>query len=216
MEKACLVTGKPGPLFGEIVRTAVGRGRNMLVTRSGHMGLDDSVPESVETIAWNRRSALSARSVLMHAINTFGRLDEAIVVYSPAEDLAPFHESSIVGIEDRVDAEIKGYLFILREILAQFVRQGHGRLALVFSEPADPVRSPLESSGAGSFVSLADSLDRVYSSEELSVVRCHSDGHDTAGFADLVLDRLDARPERRSRWHHFASRSGLFSRRQRQ
>ena len=213
MEKACLVTGKPGPLFGEIVRLAAGRERQTLVTRSGHMNPGDGSEESAATVSWNRRSPLSARSVVLHAVNTFGRLDEAIAIYSPAQDPSPFHESSIVGIEDRVDAEVKGYLYILREIVAQFVRQGRGRLVLVLREPPDVTGSPLETVGVGSFVAIAESLQRIYQSDALSVQRFRSTSEEAVGYAHFILDRMERPGGRRNRrWHTFDPRSRLFSR----
>ncbi|MEE8441523.1 MAG: hypothetical protein V3S41_07370, partial [Spirochaetia bacterium] len=97
MGKSCLVTGKSGPLLVEIVQRAAVRHRQTLVTRSGRTDLGRVDDVSTSIISWNRRSALSARSVLLHATNLFGHLDEAIVIFAPAQDSATFHESSIVG-----------------------------------------------------------------------------------------------------------------------
>ena len=204
MEKACLVTGKSGPLLAEIVRQAAARHRQTLVTRSGRMDLGKVDDESTSIISWNRRSALSSRSVLLHATNLFGRLDEAIVIFTPAHDLATFHESSIVGIEDRIDAEVKGYLYILREILGQLVRQGAGRVALVLQHPSEELQSPLEATVVGSFAALAESLDRYYQNEPVIIERFRTDGDDAPGFANFVLDRLDVDRGQRER----ARRSG--------
>ncbi|MBU8914024.1 MAG: hypothetical protein KOO61_08385 [Spirochaetales bacterium] len=206
MEKACLVTGKSGPLLVEIVRQAAARHRQILVTRSGRMDLGQVDDESTSIISWNRRSALSARSVLLHATNLFGRLDEAIVIFAPAHDSATFHESSIVGIEDRIDAEVKGYLYILREILGQLVRQGAGRVVLVLQHPREELQSPLEAVGVGSFVALAESLNRYYRNEPMTIERFRTDVDDAPGFAGSILDRLDAdrglraRARRSGRW----------------
>ncbi len=171
------------------------------------MDLGQVDDESTSIISWNRRSALSARSVLLHATNLFGGLDEAIVIFAPAQDSATFHESSIVGIEDRIDAEVKGYLYILREIIGRLVRQGAGRVALVLQHPPEELQSPLEAVGVGSFAALAESLDRYYRNEPVTIERFRTDGDDAPGFADFILDRLDvdrgnARRARRSgkRW----------------
>ena len=192
MEKACLVTGKSGPLLVEIVRRAAARHRQTLVTRSGRMDLGQVDDESTSIISWNRRSALSARSVLLHATNLFGRLDEAIVIFAPARDSSTFHESSIVGIEDRIDAEVKGYLYILRETLALLVRQGAGRVALVLQHPPEELQSPLEAIGVGSFAALAESLGRYYRNEPVTIQRFRTEVDDAPGFADFILDRLDS------------------------
>ena len=148
--------------------------------------------ETTSIISWNRRSALSARSVILHATNLYGHLDEAIVIFAPAQDAAIFHESSIVGIEDRIDAEVKGYLYILRETLGQLVRQGAGRVALVLQHPPEELQSPLEAAGVGSFAALAESLDRYYQNEPVTIERFRTEVDDAPGFADFILDHLDS------------------------
>ena len=197
MEKACLVTGKSGPLLVEIVQLAAARQRQILVTRSGRLDPGQHDNDSTSSISWNRRSALSARSVLLHTKNRFGRLDEAIVIFAPVQDAVTFHESSIVGIEDRIDAEVKGYLYILREIFALLVKQGAGRVALVLQQPPAELQSPLVATSVGSFAALAESLDRYYRNEPVTILRFQTNGDDVPGYAEFILDRLDAVNDRR-------------------
>jgi NAD(P)-dependent dehydrogenase (short-subunit alcohol dehydrogenase family) len=215
MEKTCLVTGKSGPLLVDIVQHLAETNRQLLVTRSGQMELGQT-DDDVAVISWNRRSALSSRSVLLHAVNTFGRLDEAVVVFSPAPDTSTFHESSIVGIEDRIDAEVKGYLYILREILAQLVKQGAGSVALVLHHPPDELQTPLEAAATGSFVSLVDSISRYYRNEPVGVHRFRSSDDDIPGYARFIASRLDqdagSRTSARRRWLSYRRRRGLFQR----
>jgi len=204
MEKACLVTGKSGPLLVEIVRRMEGLSRRMLVTRSGQMDLGLIDEEKTSVISWNRRSALSARSVLLHATNVFGRLDEAIIVFSAAPAGTTFHESSIVGIEDRIDAEVKGYLYILRETLTCFLKQGGGTIALVVDRSASTFPSPLESTATGAFMSLAESIARLYQNEPLTIRRFVSASDDMSGYARHVCEHLEpARRRRPGRWMRY-------------
>lgn len=199
MERACLVTGKSGPLLVELAQRVAARERGLLVTRSGRLDPDLPEGDTVSVISWNRRSALSARSVVLHATNIFNRLDEAIVVFSPAHDTGTFHDTSIVSIEDRIDAEVKGSVYILREIFAQLVKQRSGRVVLVMQHPPEELQSPMEASGIGSFAMLAESLERYYRNEPISVLRFRSDEDDAPGFAEYILDRLDVEKGRSSR-----------------
>jgi len=212
MEQACLVTGKSSELLAEVVHEAARRGRNALVARSGP--LEIALDEGSSTVAWNRRSALSARSVVLHAQNLHGRLEEAIIVFSPVREAVPFHESSIVSIENRTDAEVKGYLFMIREIVSLFQKQRSGRLLLAVREDETGIRSPLEAMSVGSFVSSAESLQEFYRNEQLEIRLCYSRSTDVAGYAGFILDALDApRPRRpRAEWMRYATRGGIFSR----
>ncbi len=213
MNQACLVTGKSSQLLAEVVHETVARGRRSLIARSGALELSAAV-ESAATITWNRRSALSARSVVLHAQNLYGRLDEAVIVFAPVRESVPFHESSIVSIENRTDAEVKGYLFMIREIVAQFQKQRSGRLVLAVQETESEVRSPLEAMSLGGFISAAEALQQFYRNEPLEIRLCYSRSDDHPGYAAFILDALDAPVPRRSRteWLRYAARGGVFSR----
>lgn len=212
MGKACLVTGKSSELLAEVAREAVNRERQALVARSGPLELAGS-GEGPAVVSWNRRSALSARSVLLHGQNLFGRLDEAIIVFSPVQDTVPFHESSIVSVENRTDAEVKGYLFMIREIVALFQKQRAGRLLLAVLEPDNQVRSPLEALSLGGFVSAAEALQRFYVNEALEVRLCHALSSCEGGYAAFIMDALDAPRQRRSRvWQRHQAKTRLFGR----
>lgn len=212
MEPACLVTGKSNELLAEVVLAAAARSRRVLVARSGPLELR-GVGEEIKSVSWNRRSALSARTTTLHARNLFGRLDEAIIVFAPVVESAPFHESSIVGIENRTDAEVKGYLFLLRELVAHFQAQGGGKLLLAVQDHDVEVRSPLEAMSLGSFVAAAEALQRSYINEPLAITLCYSTIDEPAGYASFCLDALDAPPPRRPKveWQRYSRRGGLRS-----
>ncbi|MFW5688533.1 MAG: hypothetical protein ACOCWX_01190 [Spirochaetota bacterium] len=213
MEQACLVTGKSNELLADVVQEVAARGRRTLVARSGPLDVDSGA-ENISTVSWNRRSALSARSVVLHAQNLYGRLDEAVVVFSPVRESVPFHESSIVSIENRTDAEVKGYLFLIREIVAMFQKQRSGRLLLALQEPDDELRPPLEAISLGSFVGAAESLVGYYRNEPLEIRLCSSRSSDTPGYAGFIADALEApRPRRpKNHWLRFGARGGFFNR----
>ena len=212
MEQACLVTGKSSELLAEVVREAVAHGRRTTLARGGPLELPQL--EGVSVVSWNRRSALSARSVVLHAQNTHGRLEEAVIVFSPVRDTVPFHESSIVNIENRVDAEMKGYLFLIRELASVFQKQRSGTLLLAVHDYESEVRSPAEAMALGGFMAAAESLQRFYEREPLEVKLCYSQADDTEAYASFILGALDSPPPRRVRneWLRFAVRGGFFAR----
>jgi hypothetical protein len=213
MERTCLIAGKSGALLTDVVRHCSEARRQPLVARSGQAELPDLPPGSPAPISWNRRSALSARSLLLHAQTTCGRIEEAIVIYSPVHESNPFHASTVVSIEDRVDAEVKGYLFLLRELVALFESQRSGRLVLAVSDRSAELPSPLEAAGLGSFMALSRSLQDLYEGESLRVRLCYSTADDTDAFARVVAGELDVRDRRRSKsgWLTFPPRSRVRS-----
>lgn len=213
MEQACLVTGKSSELLADVVNEAAARDRRVLVARSGPLETF-TPPEGTTTVSWNRRSALSARSVVLHGQNLHGRLGEAVVVFSPVRESVPFHESSIVSVENRTDAEVKGYLFMIREIVSLFQKQGGGRLVLAVLDRESEVRSPLEAMSLGSFRSTAEALQRFYENEPIELRLCYSRSEDVSGYAGFIVDTLAAPRARRQRseWLRYGPRGGFFSR----
>ncbi len=213
MGKACLVTGKSSELLVEVARRTAASERRTLVARSGALETV-GVADDVTVVSWNRRSALSARSVVLHAQNLYGRLDEAVIVFSPVRESVPFHESSIVSIENRTDAEVKGYLFMMREILALFQKQRSGTLLLAVLEPEGELQSPLEAISYGGFVSGAEAMQRYYANEALEVRLCSSRSNDAAGYAGHIVEVLEAPRARRARlvWRRYQARGRIFSR----
>jgi len=213
MERTCLIAGKSGALLADVVRHCSAMQRQPLVARSGQAELPNLPPGSPAPISWNRRSALSARSLLLHAQTTGGRIEEAIVVYSPVHESTPFHACTVVSIEDRIDAELKGYLFLLRELVALFESQRSGCLVLAVSDQSAELPSPLEAAGLGSFMALSRSLQGLYEGESLRIRLCYSTDQDTDAFARMVAGELDARNSRRSKsgWQTFPTRSRVRS-----
>ena len=207
MEQACLVTGKSSELLAEVVNEAAARDRRVLIARSGPLETF-SPPEGTATVSWNRRSALSARSVVLHGQNLYGRLGEAVVVFSPVRESVPFHESSIVSIENRTDAEVKGYLFMIREVVSLFQKQGAGRLVLAVRDTGSEVRSPLEAMSLGSFQSTALALQRLYENEAIELRLCYSSSDDVSGYAGFIVETLAAPPARRRKdgWLRYGPR----------
>lgn len=190
MGRGCLITGKSTDLLAEVVHTADQRGRESVVARSGQFTVSDG--QKASTITWNRRSALSARSVVLHAQNLYHDIAEAIVVYSVVHETTPFHESSIVALENRTDAEMKGYLFLLRELVAQFQKQRSGTLILAVHQRDDTTLAPAEAFSNGGFLAFAEALQQTYQNEPFSIRLCRSATPDVASYAGFILDTADA------------------------
>lgn len=214
MDGGLLVTGKPVALLEAIAERALSHQAQIVITPGAHSELSEVLADRVHSATWNRRSALSARSVVLHTVNLFRSLEEAVIVYAPARDTAPLHEISVVRIEERVDAEVKGYLFMIREVLACFIKQGHGKLLFAVRDSEEESRSPIEAAASGSFVSMAEAIFSHYQNEPISIRGLYTTSKDHDQVAHVALDLLSAEPNSRldGRWQHYPSRGGLLAR----
>jgi hypothetical protein len=87
-------------------------------------------------LSWNPASSISARTLVLAAATRLGTINDALTIRSPpavykaAETLTPEE------IEIMVNDHIKGWFYIIRELVIYFRRQGTGSLSLVLPEEA--------------------------------------------------------------------------------
>ena len=143
MTRGIVIAGSESPLFAATAAEALKRVESfasILVPNRFLSERGNAQPPLVESgggaipLSWNPASPISARTVLLAAENRLGKIDDAIIVCSPpvvfkvAETLMPEE------IEAFVNDHIKGWFFLIRELILYFRRMGKGSLSLVASE----------------------------------------------------------------------------------
>jgi NAD(P)-dependent dehydrogenase (short-subunit alcohol dehydrogenase family) len=214
MPKTVLITGKPCRLASELVREMLAEGHAVIATAqatdvsSGEDGLD----ENLHYVRWNSRSPLSTRSVVMEAVNAYGGLDEAFLVYAPEGIYSPFHETSSATFEETVDRLVKSYLFMSKEVLSFFQRREGGSMNMVLHDATGEFAGPLDASLRGSFQSLADSLFVFYQNEPVVLRGFYSESDQNKEFARYIVSTVREKSARGGgKWHRYAARPRLFS-----
>ena len=86
-------------------------------------------------LEWNRRSPVSARTVVLSTVNAFETLDEAVILEPRLPAGSPLHESASADIERAFD-DAKGPVFLARELLRSFLAYGGGIMSFVSGGPA--------------------------------------------------------------------------------
>jgi hypothetical protein len=85
-------------------------------------------------LSWNPASPISARTVLLAAENRLGKINDCILVCSPPAVYRPPDGLAPEEIEILVDDQIKGWFFLIRELVIYFRRANSGSLSFVVSE----------------------------------------------------------------------------------
>ena len=172
---------------------------------------DETGEKQIHRFSWNRRSPLSARSLILECKNVFGGIERAIVVHAPDRVNQAFHEVPAGYIESKVDSGIKGYLFLLKELVGFFQKQGSGSIALVMHDEGSEVLSPVDACVSGSFKALAQSLFMFYQNEPINLIGFRSSTtqvHDFAGF--IFRNSEEKSVKSSSQWLKFSEKSGFF------
>lgn len=134
----------------------------------------DEIPDEREDhlpllISWNGRSLVSARKAILTCLNTFERIDTAVIIHETRQEELPVHEMTPVAIEEYIDLEIKSAFYMVREILACFIRQQSGVLALVNYIPEEYTLLPLCAASTAAFRAATDSLSTLYQNENIVI-----------------------------------------------
>jgi hypothetical protein len=84
-------------------------------------------------LSWNPGSPISARSLLLSAENHLEHVDDAVLICDPPAIRKKPGEITPSEIENIVNNHIKGWFFLIREIILTFRARGKGNLCLVTS-----------------------------------------------------------------------------------
>jgi hypothetical protein len=85
-------------------------------------------------LSWNPASPISARTLVLAAENRLARINDAVLVCSPPAVFRSADALMPEEIEILVNDHIKGWFFLIRELLQYFRRAGAGSLSLVVPE----------------------------------------------------------------------------------
>lgn len=215
MERTLLITGRQSPLTDDLVQEALARSFTVLATfdpAGEEPQVPDGLGDDLTYLEWNRRSPISARSVVLAAENKAERLEELFLVYAPEAVDTPFHETQASAIEEATDRSVKGYLFLLRELLGRSLRNGGGGVNVVVQDRGSEVVPPLEAAVSGAFLSAVRSIMTFYAEEPIRIRGFHSTGvKEGREFARYILDTIRDRPEKSTgRWNKYGGRGSLF------
>lgn len=173
--------------------------------------------ESLIPLAWNPGSPVSARTLILAAENRLEQIHEAILVCAPPPLRKSPGELSASDIEIMVNDHIKGWFFLVKELVSLFrMRQG-GTLVLALSEfesvgGKNEAPDMLGPSAVASFRAFAQGVLAAASHEPFQIIGCSSAGTDHAAFAGFIFKLLEEGGKRNTgKWHKFG-KMGLFGR----
>ena len=216
MSSAVFISDINTPLGLEITRLFLRHDRAVF----GTVSTDDektSVPEALSlkdgdllhVECWNRSSPISARNMLISAMNNFTDFDDFLLLGNPIPVTTGFHTVKVDAFQKEVDTWIKGDLFLLRDILSFCTDRQKGNLSLICLNHAHP-EAPLEEMIRRGFTGLANSLLHAYGGKDLNIFAFDASSDVSEEFAAFIFRHLSERKDKASgRWLRF--QKGIFS-----
>jgi NAD(P)-dependent dehydrogenase (short-subunit alcohol dehydrogenase family) len=208
MPRTILVTEGDSLLGGALARLLSARGLSV-VKIVGHEGGGGraSADASPAAVSWNRRSPLSARTVLLNVLNTFDVVDEVLILEPPCATHPSLHDMPSVEIERAFD-DAKGPVFLAREALAYFLGRHSGVLCMVGIGSGS---SPLESGMRECFRGLSSSLLTAGAEPGVVINGFQSGGVQPEEYAAFIDKTLEEKARKiTGRWFTCPSRTGFL------
>ena len=171
--------------------------------------------ESLIQLEWNPGSPISASNLILAAKNRLENISEAILICDPPSVYCAAADIKIVDVEVLANDHIKGWFYLVRELVSTFREKGEGALALVFPESAagnkDDAADLLGSAAAASFKALTKGLLAASVSEPYITMGFSGacTGEETS-FASFVFKHLDEKTRRSNGKFHKYGKMGFF------
>jgi len=215
MEQSILIAGNQSKLNSEIAQEALSQKHRVLATyepESEGPIIPTGLENTLHYVEWNRRSPISSRFVILQALNQQIELDHAILVFSPHNDRIMVQDLPSATIEEKLDFDAKGYLFLLKELINYFMKRQKGSITFVIQNTGPDILPPLDAMLLGSFYNLAESMFSLYENEPLILRGIESRIATNRQVAEYILQTImEDQPKNRNKWLKYNGKTGLFS-----
>jgi hypothetical protein len=223
MTRGILIAGNETPLYAATAAAAAKRVESFVsVLIPNRLPLPEGPLPRVETtggaipLLWNPASPISARTMLLAAGNRLGQINDAILICSPPAVFKTPEALTPEEIEITVNDHIKGWFFLIRELVLYFRRSGAGSLSFVAPEttPGKGKNVPVDLLGvpaAASFHSFAQGNIALAANEPFSIMGfTGSEAGAEEEFAAWLFKIIDEGARKNTgRWNKY-SRRGFF------
>ena len=227
MSRGILLVGNESPLFTAVEEEALKRAESIVsipIVNRITGGESPKQAEKVINLNWNPSSAISARTLVMAAENRLKQINDAILICSPPAVFKSPESLNPNEIEILVEDHIKGWFFLIRELLLYFSNAKSGILALAVpnintaiegrAKKGSAVNSELDLLGPSASASFYNYAQSIISSSILKHYRIIGFTGSQAGmenqYAAWLFKTIDEAEQKNHRsWQHYQLR-GFF------
>ena len=192
MKQKILITGPESNLKTKLVELFLGNNSIVAVSTNGHNKKSNKKSNLIE-IPWNSKSPLSTKNMILECHNKLSGFDEALTILSSEQNNKPIHEISSSNIEETIDRNLKGNIFVLKEIILYFQNKGIGNISLINSITQNEISAPLYALELGALSSLSKSLFASYQNEQLTINSFSSQSFELEEYADFIFKNISDR-----------------------
>lgn len=177
----------------------------------------DAAPAQGEEISfveipWNKGSIFSAKTVVREALRYFGKIDEVIILSPERDSLGSVEDISINEIDEKIEKDINGVVYLTREILDVLGKKKEGIISFVVTNKSKGINSSSIHAGAAGF--FGEFTDIVLSKGRTGLFQTGfiSGLENNEGFAEFICRiNRERNPKANGQWLHFSNKKSIFS-----
>ena len=210
MKSGILITGTQSPLKQSLATVLLHQKKRIIMTvEQEEPPFLDVSPEELILLDYKRRSLLSAQSLFLECKNKGIAIKHLIITQSILDqsDVLQGFQGSV--IEQKIDADMKGLMFLLKESIAYFEKQGTGSINIVLHNNGPEIPGPLEALLKGGIEALCASLFAYYGMESYSLRGYSARGQSSTEYAHYILKSIEGE-QTSGKWYHFRNRGNRF------
>lgn len=193
MKRKILITGLDSELKTKLLKLFMDGNYKVAVTvNSSNKKVNPGSSNFIE-IPWNNRSPLSAKNIILECQNKMEGFDDVLTIFSSEQNNKPIHEISSAEIESTIDSNLKGNLFILKEIILYFQKIGAGNISLIHDIEQGEILAPLYAVETGGLSTLTKSLFVSYQNEQLTINSYRSNSGELTDYAKYIFNTISER-----------------------
>lgn len=193
MKRKILITGLDSKLKTKLSKLFMDGNYKVAVTvNSSNKKVNPGSSNFIE-IPWNNRSPLSAKNIILECQNKMEGFDDVLTIFSSEQNNKPIHEISSAEIESTIDSNLKGNLFILKEIILYFQKIGAGNISLIHDIEQGEILAPLYAVETGGLSTLTKSLFVSYQNEQLTINSYRSNSGELTDYAEYIFNTISER-----------------------
>jgi NAD(P)-dependent dehydrogenase (short-subunit alcohol dehydrogenase family) len=218
MTRGILIAGNESSLFSALGMEALKRVASYAAAPvpAGTELQDRNVPAGASLLEWNPASPISARTLIISGINKLEHIDDAILVCLPPVYRRPVEELFPAEVERIIDANVKSWFFLVKEITSVFRARKRGTLALVLSEAGpgsnEDVPDLVGPAVGAAFRAFAQNTVIVSLNAPYQVMGfSSSEPGEEEAFASFVFKIIDEGKKNSGKWHKHG-KFGIFGR----
>ena len=164
----------------------------------------------VTELNWNKRSPLSSRNAILTIINRFARVDSAVLVFRAGEFNKTFHEMTSAVYDLQVDRWIKGYGYLLKELIQLYIKQKTGSISIILDSAGLKIMNPVDGAVFNYLKSLGQNLSVFYQNESIRIYTFETDSLKKDAFMEFYFKTLNDAKYSPGKLLRFSDRKSLF------